>query len=235
MKKKVAITQSNYIPWKGYFDSIHMVDEFIIYDDMQFTKRDWRNRNKIKTPTGAQWLTIPVVTKGRYYQKINEVEIMDNSWGRKHWNIIKHNYNRAPYFREFHDLFEELYLTINENKLSKINEAFIKTICSVLDINTSINYSHNFHLGEGKTKKLIEICKKVDASEYFTGPAAKEYIDENLFIENNIKLKYFDYSGYKEYTQLYPPFIHSVSILDLIFNTGANAVNYMKSKNKLKN
>ena len=101
--------QSNYIPWKGYFDLIHAVDEFILYDDAQFTRRDWRNRNQIKTPRGVEWLTIPVAVKGRYHQKIRETRVSDPAWGAAHWATLAHNYGKAPYFREYAPRFEALY------------------------------------------------------------------------------------------------------------------------------
>src|SRR3954471_3994443 len=108
-KKKVAITQSNYIPWKGYFDSVNMMDEFILYDDMQFTKRDWRNRNLIKTPRGLQWLTVPVKVKGRYLQTIRETEIDGTEWSARHWRTLTANYAQSPFFREIADILEPAY------------------------------------------------------------------------------------------------------------------------------
>lgn len=105
MGKKVAILQSNYIPWKGYFDIINMVDEFILYDDMQYTRRDWRNRNKIMTPTGLIWLTIPVENKGKFYQKINETKVLDHEWVDKHWRSIQYNYAKTEYFRNMKNAF----------------------------------------------------------------------------------------------------------------------------------
>ena len=115
--KKIAISQSNYIPWKGYFDLINKVDEFILYDDAQFTRRDWRNRNKIKTPNGLQWLTIPVDVKGKYFQKINETRISDKNWGVKHWHQIKQNYSKARSFKKYKDIFEKLYLDCKQIKI----------------------------------------------------------------------------------------------------------------------
>ena len=228
-EKKVLITQSNYIPWKGYFDNINLVDEFVIYDEMQYTKRDWRNRNKIKTAQGLQWLSIPVKVKGKYYQKINETEISEPGWGLKHWKVIKYNYRKAPHFKDYQDVFEELYLNNTRSRLTEINYHFIKAICKILNIKTKISFSSDFDLVEGKTERLVDLCKKVNATEYYTGPAAKDYMDESLFQQENIKVKYFDYSGYPEYPQLYPPFEHGVSILDLIFSTGEKSINHMKS------
>jgi hypothetical protein len=126
--KKIAISQSNYIPWKGYFDLINSVDEFTLYDDAQYTRRDWRNRNKIKTPQGLQWLTIPVDVKGKYFQKINETKISDKGWGVKHWQQIKQNYAKAKNFKKYKDIFEELYLSCKEEYLSEINHKFIIAI-----------------------------------------------------------------------------------------------------------
>src|SRR5438046_4323553 len=100
MARKAAIVQSNYIPWKGYFDLIRRVDEFILYDDVQYTRRDWRNRNLIKTPQGLRWLTIPVEVKGKYYQSIRDTKIADPVWAASHWQTIVHNYGRAPHVRD---------------------------------------------------------------------------------------------------------------------------------------
>lgn len=227
--KKIIITQSNYIPWKGFFDSINIVDEIILYDDAQYTRRDWRNRNKIKTRNGAQWLTIPVEVKGRYLQKINKTKISDPNWGRKHWDIIYHNYAQAKCFSVYKDVFINLYLTSKEEYLSKVNYDFLKAICEILGIKTKIRWSSEFNLLKGKNERLVDICKKCGASDYYTGPAAKVYINEELFAKEFIKVHYFDYSGYPEYTQLYGSFIHEVSIIDLIFNEGPNATKFMKS------
>jgi hypothetical protein len=228
--KKVAIVQSNYIPWKGYFDLINMVDEFILYDDMQFTKRDWRNRNRIKTPNGLQWLTIPVDVKGKYYQKINETKVSDSKWMNKHWYSIVHSYSKAKYFKEVNEIFEETYLNCKEIFLSSINITFINLINNILDIKTKIRLSSEFNLCEGKTERLLHICNQTNATEYISGPSAKSYLDETLFTNNNIKISWMDYSNYSEYKQLYPPFEHSVSIIDLIFNEGHNSKNFLKSK-----
>lgn len=226
---KVLITQSNYIPWKGYFDSINMADIFIIYDDMQYTKRDWRNRNKIKTSDGTKWLTVPVNVKGKFHQKINEAMISEPDWTTDHWNMIKHNYNQAPFFNELGREVESWYRNCKSESLSKINEFFIVRINEFLGIKTAIMRSEAFNLVEGKTEKLVNLCKEVHATEYFTGPAAKNYLNESLFSEQGIHVNYLDYSNYPVYAQLHGPFIHEVTILDLIFNQGHQAGSYMKS------
>lgn len=229
--KKIAILQSNYIPWKGYFDIINMVDEFILYDDMQYTKRDWRNRNRIKTPQGLKWLSIPVEIKGKYYQKINETKISDDSWSINHWAQIKRNYSKAKYFNKYKDIFEELYLNCSSKYLSEINYQFIKLINEILNIDTKIRFSHEFNLVEGKTERLLNICKDCKADIYLSGLSAKSYFNEEIAKKENIKVEWMEYSGYKEYEQLYPHFSHEVTILDLLFNEGENIKKYMKSFN----
>ena len=228
--KKIAILQSNYIPWKGYFDLINMVDEFILYDDMQYTRRDWRNRNKIKTPNGLVWLTIPVEVKGKYFQKINETKVNEKDWAKKHWHQIKENYSKTKYFKDYKDIFEELYITCDEEYLSQINYKFITTINKILGITTKIRLSSEFELVDGQTEKLLGICKDCDADIYISGPAAKGYFDEELAKKENIKVEWMDYSGYDKYEQLYPPFEHGVTILDAIFNLGPESKKILISK-----
>lgn len=229
MNKKVAISQSNYIPWKGYFDLINSVDEFVFYDDVQFTKRDWRNRNLIKTKDGVKWLTIPIEVKGKFYQKINETKVSDHNWGKSHWESIVHSYSRAEYFNEFQKIVEHLYLKTETEMLSIINFNFIKQICEILKIKTKLSWSSDFILTGDKTERLINLCKQLGATTYYTGPAAKKYIDEDNFEKNSIELVYYDYSGYPTYKQLWEGFEHKVTVLDLIFNEGSNAFKFMKS------
>jgi|SRR6185437_3512434 len=228
-EKKIIITQSNYIPWKGYFDSINTVDHFIIYDDMQYTRRDWRNRNKIKTKDGLLWLTVPVEVKGKYFQKINETLVSDPAWAKQHWKTIQFNYAKSAYFKQYSEGLEEFYLNNQLKYLTEINYQLISLINKMLEINTGISFSSDYELAEGKTERLVDLCKKVGATDYYSGPAAKNYMDESLFEQENIKVHYFDYSGYPEYHQLYEGFAHDVSIIDLLFNEGPNATNFMKS------
>ena len=225
--KKIAISQSNYIPWKGYFDLINRVDEFILYDDAQYTRRDWRNRNKLKTPQGLKWLTIPVDVKGKYFQKINETKISDKGWGVKHWQQIKQNYAKAKNFKKYKDIFEELYLSCKEEYLSEINHKFIIAINQILGIKTKIRFSSEFKIYGDQTEKLINICKQCNATIYISGPAAKSYFDKQLANKEKIQVKWMNYENYKEYEQLHPPFEHGVTILDLILN--ADATKFMKS------
>ncbi|WP_299684332.1 WbqC family protein [uncultured Dokdonia sp.] len=230
MSKRLFVIQSNYIPWKGYFDAINSVDTVVIYDEMQYTKNDWRNRNIIKTQAGVQWLTIPVSFSGKFGQKINEAQISNDIWRKKHWKTIVQNYNKAPYFHLYKDIFEELYLRNSfSSYLTDINLLFIQTINEILGIETEIIRSKDLMLQGDKNERLIGVCKQLKITDYLSGPAAKSYMDEQAFADNQINVSYVDYSGYPEYNQLFEDFEHGVSILDLIFNTGEEAIHYMKS------
>ena len=226
--KKIAILQSNYIPWKGYFDMIAAVDEFILYDDMQYTRRDWRNRNQIKTAQGPQWLTVPVQVKGKYHQAIRDTMVDGADWAQVHWQTLTQNYRRTPHFKDIAAWLEPLYLNNKYSHLSELNRQFLEAVCQYLGIKTLIKNSWDYTLLEGKTERLANLCVQAGAMEYISGPAAKDYIDENIFTELNIKLTWFDYSGYPEYPQLWGEFTHGVSILDLLFNCGKDAPSYMR-------
>lgn len=218
--------QSNYIPWKGYFDMIAAVDEFILYDDMQFTKNDWRNRNKIKTPKGLEWLSIPVGSD--INRRIREVVLPRNGWQYKHLKTLEINYGRALFYKEVFDLVSPIYLNNNIKTLSEFNRTLIERICEYLSINTKISYSWDYSVSEGKTERLVSLCEQTDANVYVSGPAAKDYLKESLFGAKNITIEWFNYIGYPEYKQLWGEFEHGVSILDLLFNCGKDASNYMK-------
>lgn len=225
--KKIAIVQSNYIPWKGYFDMIAAVDEFILYDDMQYTRRDWRNRNQIKTPQGLQWLTVPVKVKGKYHQTIFETEIEGSEWASVHWKSLQQNYRRTPHFEEISAWLEPLY-SGTYTRLSDLNRAFLESICTYLGITTLIRNSSDYTLSDGKTERLADLCVQAGASEYISGPAARDYVEADVFSDRGIQLSWFDYSGYPEYPQLWGDFSHYVTILDLLFNCGKEAPNFMK-------
>lgn len=228
MGKRIAILQSNYIPWKGYFDLINRVDEFILYDTAQFTKNDWRNRNRIKTRQGLDWLTIPV--RHSFGQTIHETEVSSPAWGQKHWRTLAQNYSKAAHFGDYRSALDDLYReTAGERSLSAINYRFIHEICGFLGISTQITWARDYQLIDGQTERLVDLCRQAGANEYLSGPAAQDYIQEELFLGAGIALTYMDYSGYPEYRQLYAPFVHGVSILDLLFNTGAEAPRFMLS------
>ena len=225
---KVAINQSNYISWRGYFDMIKSVDLYILYDDVQYTRRDWRNRNKIKTAHGVKWLSIPVNVKGRYFQKIKETTISDKSWNTKHLKTLKGSYSKAKFFKDVFPFIENLYLTANFETISEINFHFIRAICDFLNIKTEIVFSSSYDLtNQHKTDRLVDICKQAKATEYISGPLAKDYINEDKFNNEEIKLTWMDYSGYLDYPQLHGDFVQKLSILDLLFNCGEDSIKFI--------
>jgi len=230
--KRVAILQSSYIPWKGYFDLMRQVDEFILYDDAQFTRRDWRNRNQIKTKDGLLWLTIPVHVKGLFTQVIKDVVISDTGWGGKHFKTIAAAYARAPYFRMYRDMIEELYRGDASLRLSEVNRRFIEAFADLLGIRTTLSWSMDYELPDGRVERLVSLCQQARATAYLSGPAAKDYIDPKLFADAGIDLSYMEYSGYPEYAQIHPPFTHHVSVIDLIFNVGPAAPEYLQRAGK---
>jgi len=224
---KVSICQSNYIPWRGYFDLIASADVFVIYDEVQYTKNDWRNRNLIKTATGLSWLTVPV-RRESIHQKINETLTMSTGWERKHITALTLNYSKSPFFQTYKDEIFEIYE--NFTSLSNLNVNMIKKICEILMIDTKIIDSSDLCLSGDRNSKLIDACIKLNATTYISGPSASCYLDTAAFNLNNINVNWMDYSGYLEYPQRFGTFIGNVSILDLIFNIGPNSKNYLKKQ-----
>ena len=229
-EKKVVVLQSNYLPWKGYFDLIKQADLFIFYDDVKFTKNDWRNRNKIKTASGVEWITIPC---GQNFKcLINEVEPRGKEWQSDHWRRIESTYSNCEGFQLYKDFFEEFYLAKTWNNLSVLNQYLITSIASrFLGLKTEFRNSTEFNLQGVKSARLIDLLKKADATEYISGPSAREYISEVEFAQANINLRWMDYSNYPIYRQQFPPFEHQVSIIDLLFNEGAEAIHYLANQN----
>jgi hypothetical protein len=226
--KAVAILQSNYIPWKGYFDQIRAVDLFIILDDVQYTKNDWRNRNRIKTQAGLRWLTVPVITSQKFGQTIEQTQVA-RAWVRKHWSTLHQSYSRARYFDQYGPVLQTLFERVaDEPMLSALNSALMRSICDMLGITTPIVGSREFAREGRKGDRVLSLCQAAGATHYLCGPAAKSYMEVDKFAAAGIGVTFADYSGYPEYPQLHGTFEHAVSILDLLFNTGPEAVRYMK-------
>jgi len=225
--KRVAIVQSSYIPWKGYFDLIAAVDEFVLYDDVQYTRRDWRNRNRIKTPLGLQWLTVPVRVKGRYHQAIRDTEIDGTAWATSHLAAMQQNYARAPFYAAVSGEIAPAYRA-PPARLSELNRVLIETVCRYLGIATPIRASDELALAGDRSQRLANLCAALGAGEYVSGPSAKAYLDEAEFTRRGMTVRWFDYDGYPEYPQLWGPFEHRVTILDLLFNCGPDAPRYMR-------
>jgi hypothetical protein len=225
---KIGIIQSNFLPWRGYFDFIREVDLFIIHDDLQYTKGDWRNRNKIKTLHGARWITVPVNYK-RTSQLIDETTIdYSTPWAQKMINQIRESYRQAPHFYMYFPQLCDL-LTEPATSISDLNLRLIKWVCRLLKIGTPIELSRVYHPQGAKTERLVGILKKAGATSYLSGPAAQSYLVPELLEREGIKLEYKRYD-YPLYEQLYPPFEPFVSVLDLLFMTGERALDYIVNK-----
>ncbi|MBK0391932.1 WbqC family protein [Ramlibacter algicola] len=228
MSRRVAIVQSNYLPWKGYFDLMASVDEFVLYDDVQYTRRDWRNRNQIKTPQGLQWLTVPVKVKGKYTQAIRDTGIdLGTPWAADHLKAIALNYRRAPHFGDVMPWLEGLYADLPP-MLSQLNERLLRAIAARLDLSTRLTDSSQYRLEGDKSERLASIAQQAGASVYVSGPAARSYLDESVFHARGMTVEWFDYSGYAEYPQLWGDFVHAVSVVDLLLNCGPDASRFLK-------
>lgn len=225
MSKRVAILQSNYIPWKGYFDIIHDVDEFIFLDDVQYTRQDWRNRNRIKTPDGLRWLTIPVGTS--IDRRLCDVELPPGVWAHEHWRRIVSSYEGSPHFEMYRADLEAIYLGSAWQFLSELNQHLICEIAHRLGITTRFRASHELAVEGRGQDRLLSILRQTGADVYVSGPAARSYIEPERFVAAGIELRWKNYDGYPEYAQLHPPFVHQVTVLDLLFHTGPEAPRYI--------
>lgn len=225
---RVAIVQSNYIPWRGYFDIIGLVDHFVLYDIVQFTKRDWRNRNRIKTAAGPQWLTIPIMTSGAYQQTIAETKIVEGNWAAKHWRSLSHAYRHSPYFEHYRPRLADVYQACGSMRcLSAVNRIFIEFVCADLGLKTTISDAVDYAVGDDRSGRLVDICRALGAGTYLSGPSARGYLDVGRFRDVGIEVEFMDYSAYGPYPQLHGDFEPSVSVLDLLFNVGPEAPSYM--------
>jgi len=227
---KCVILQPSYIPWRGYFHQIARADVFVFYDDVQYDKHGWRNRNRIKTSNGSQWLTIPVHSAGVVENKtpIREVRIdWKRDWNRKHWTSIMQSYGKTPFFKQYADRLEGYYQKPYEYLADLTIELTIH-LAALLGISATrfLRASSLEGIQGVKTERLVQIIQSVGADEYLSGPSARDYLDEPLLKTNGIRLEYMEYN-YPEYPQLYPPFDSQVSILDLLFMTGLEALKYI--------
>jgi len=229
MTKRVAIVQSCYIPWKGYFDLVNEVDHFLLYDDAEYSKNTWRNRNRAKTANGTKWLTIPVAHSGRSKQRIDEVRVSDPRWRERHWKTLRQSYARAPHFERYAPELEELYLRESDELLSVINRRFIEHLCALLGIETTLSSTSELPIEGASTERIVALCRAVGADVYLSGPAARGYLELGQFEQAGIQVDWMDYGGYPIYPQLHPPFDHAVSVLDLLFSVGPDAPSHLKS------
>jgi hypothetical protein len=218
--KRVCVIQSNYIPWRGFFALIGCCDEYVVFDGAQFTKRHWHNRNLIKTKDGPLWLTIPVLTKGRFMQSIHDTQI-EKQWTRKHWRTIEAAYAKASFFRDVAPILHRIYESVaDESSLAKVNLAFLEGLSRILDLPTNITCDMDYAARGRKTERLLGICQSAHASVYLNGPSAKTYFDEAVFRQNDIAVEWMNYDQLRPYPQLHGGFLPRVSVVDLLFNVG---------------
>jgi len=226
--KRIAIIQSCYIPWKGFFDLIGRCDEYVVLDSVQFAKRHWHNRNVIKAANGLHWLTIPVVTKGRFTQSIDSVEVAE-PWAEHHWRTLSTAYRRAPYFDSVAPLAQRWYEAIDgEQFLSRVNLYFLKALASELGISVHISRDRDYGVHGARSELLLHLCRAAGATSYLSGPSARAYLDERIFADAGIGVEWMSYGPYEEYPQLHGLFEHAVTILDLMFHLGPQARNFIR-------
>lgn len=224
---KLAVLQSNYIPWKGYFDIIHDVDLFLFYDEVQYTKYDWRNRNQILTLRGLTWLTIPCGYDTK--RRICDVKIKNEfDWQLQHYRMLQQNYKRAPYFKKYKEFLEYVYLEHTWDYLFELNRFMVEHISrDFLGIHTKFGDSRDYFSQGVKAEKLFSLVRSTNADVYISGPAARDYMDLKPYADAGIDVIWKDYHGYPEYPQGSDTFYHNVSILDLLFYTGSDAPYYI--------
>lgn len=226
--RRVAILQSNYVPWRGYFDLMDDADVFIVYDEVQYTKNDWRNRNKLKTRQGTGWLTVPVRRDG-LDTRIDEARIdWTGDWTGRHRSQLTDSYRDAPHWEpvagEFLAIIEKRH-----ERLSALNLDLLRWAAARLGIATELITSGTLPGGEGKTGRLVALVKAAGGTSYLSGPAAESYLDLDAFTRAGIAVEYKSYD-YAPYPQLWGPFEGAVSILDLLLNTGPEARDHLKSR-----
>ncbi len=225
----IAISQPTYFPWIGYFGLIMNSDIFIFLDDVQFDKRSWQQRNKVKSNLGEQFISVPVKTKRKSKQLIKDVEIYDQNFYQEHLKIIELNYSKSKYFDKIFPHFSEIEKKIrDEVYLSKINIILINQILKILNLRKKIYQSSDLNIGGKKTSKLINICNHFKDKNYLINPGALDYLknDFDLLNNENIELYLLEYNGIK-YNQLYGNFLSHLSIIDLLFNEGDNSINIL--------
>lgn len=226
----IGILQPGYLPWLGFFEQMHRSDVFVIYDDVQYDKEGWRNRNRIKTANGIQWLSVPVLFKLTDAPLITEIKI-DNkvNWRKKHLMSIRQNYGRAPYFKDYSGFFEDAY-AMEWDYLIDLDLFFIEGLARFLGIgNKIIHRSSTLNVTGDRIGRLINLCKHFGADTFYEGYAGKDYIDENLLLAQGIKVEYQDYK-HPDYRQLYGEFVPYLSVVDLLFNNGSESLAILTGK-----
>jgi len=227
---KIAISQPAYLPWLGYFDLIDQVDTFVLLDDVQFEKQSWQQRNRIKTPSGLQWLTVPVLFNGRFGQLINQVEIRDPEFSRNHLRAIELNYRRAPFFDQYFNGLSSLLDCTQKTLLVDLNVRLIDWLMGALGIQTRLVVSSALGQPGKRTERLANICSVLGATQYLSplGSAAYLLSEKEILLDRGIEVVFHHYE-HPQYRQLFPLFCPQASILDLLFNHGPQALDILRS------
>ncbi len=221
--KRIVVLQPSYLPWLGYFDQLYKSDAFVLYDDVQYDKHGWRNRNRIKTDTGALWLTVPVLTHGQGLPTNREARIdARQPWARKHLQALRVNYAKAPAFDEVFDGLESV-LHRPWIYLLDLNRAVLAILCSLLGLERPILLSSEMDVPGQKTGRLVAICRALGADRYLTGDAASDYLDQTQFTANGIDVEYHHYR-HPVYSQLNGDFMPYLSVVDLLMNHGRESL-----------
>jgi WbqC-like protein family len=216
----ISINQPAYLPWLGYFHRLAMSDAHVVLDTVQFEKNSFTNRNKVRTAQGWCWLTVPLKTAGRFGAlAIDEVEIdNDQPWARKHWETLRLNYGKAPFFRDHAVFFETVYGQ-TWTKLCDLAWAITKYLLNAFDIQTTVRFSSEIGTAGKKDELVLNLCREMKAEVYLSGPLGRDYLREALFKEHSIEVCYHDYH-HPTYQQAYPGFEPYMTALDLLFNAG---------------
>ena len=217
----VVIHQPNYVPGLTYFSKIAMADAFVLLDDVGYSKNNWTNRNRVKTAHGPKWLTVPVITAGRLGQPIAETETLDSGWEEKHWQTLVSNYSPAPFFDRYEQDMRAVYSERRE-LLATLNEGLIRRIATWLGLDTPMVRSSDLGASGHGTDLLVSICRALDAGEYLSGPGGRRYMDEELFQQAGVRLRFHEFED-RPYPQLFGDFVGGLSALDALFNMGESA------------
>jgi len=225
----VSVHQPHYLPWLGYFDKIAASDLFVLLDNVQYKKREYQNRNRIRTRQGVKWLTVPVATTGKYEQMTGEVEIESGaSWREKHLETLRHAYSSAPHFKRVFEELEELYMGREWARLAEINSAMLAWFMKEMEIETRVALESELGTGGLSTERIVNICRAVGADVYLSGSGGRDYMDEALFEKAGLKLEYQKYE-HPVYPQVHGGFEPFMGIVDLLFNAGKNAAQIVRS------
>jgi hypothetical protein len=221
--KTVVILQSGYLPWLGFFSQLYRSDIFVLYDDVQYTRRDWRNRNKVLSGQGPIWLTVPVHQKGLFHQPINETQISNETdWRAKHLASIKRNYSKTPYFEKYYQMLNQV-LSCEWEGLSDLNLSLIEMIAEDMGLKNKIVRSSELGVEGCKSTRLLNICKHFGATHYLTGDMAQRYLDADLFEREQVEIVYHLYK-HPVYRQTGDEFVPFMSVIDLLFNEGPKSL-----------